>query len=139
MPLTTNFFFSRLRTPIHPLMGSKFCDSSSFVAFDGMHICDCNGVANIVAGSTMRHLIEHEQRLGNNQEARMESINQEKELFYKNNLSTHRMPPLKLSNLTGPGGWALLKGPVVKALNTRCLAPFLAHIAEKYFKTRQTL
>ena len=56
-------------------MASKFCDGPSFVIFDGMHIMDCNGVANIVGGSVIRHLVENEARLGDTQQARMDSIN----------------------------------------------------------------
>ena len=42
------------------------------------------------------------------------------------------MPPLLLDNLDGDGGWATLRGTLVKAANVRHTVPFCQHLVGKY-------
>ena len=97
-----------------------------------MHVADCNGVTNIIAASIIRFLVQHCTALGRTQEARLGQINQRLKDFYALHPGSSRLPVLKLSNLVDAQGWSVLCGQVVKAANTRGLAPFLVELAEEF-------
>ena len=94
---------------------------------------DCNGVANHVAGSVIRSLVYTEARLGTRIQDRLDHINGELLAFYNARPRYNRMPPIRLTNLTGDAGWAVLNGQTVKAANCRALIPFLVELADRYF------
>ena len=61
-------------------------------------------------------------------------MNAEMKTFHKDNPCSSPMPPLSLDNLDGDGGWANLRGPLVKAANVRHTVPFCQHLARKYLQ-----
>lgn len=123
-------FMARM-THRHPLFTSPFADRNLAV-LDLMHIADCNGVANLVGGSILRDLVERDTRLGATQQARLAALNSQLKRFYEERPGYHRIPPLRLQNLTKEG-WAVLNGSTIKAANCRSLSPFLVRICEMLF------
>ena len=87
---------------------------------------------NIVAGSTVRPLVQDEHRLGGRQGHRLAAINQRLKDFYDARPAYNRMAPLRLGNLEHDG-WACLSGAVVKAANTRALSPFLVELCAEFY------
>ena len=96
-----------------------------------MHVFDCKGVANIVGGSIIHHLVLSCQALGRTQALRLLEINRRMALWQQGRPGASRMAPLRLSNLQSDG-WSSLCGPTVKAANTRGLAPFFVLLAEEF-------
>lgn len=96
-----------------------------------MHILDLRGVIAIAGGSLLWKIISSINSLGATQDARLTKVNLMMKDFQRGGAS-HRMPPLKKSNLRCDG-WAMLNGPVIKAANTRALLPFLHFLANKFF------
>ena len=96
-----------------------------------MHIIDLRGVIAIAGGSLIWKIISSINSLGTTQDGRLEEVNAMMKEFQSGG-TTHRMPPLKKSNLR-LDGWAQLSGPIIKAANTRALLPFLEFLANKFF------
>ena len=99
---------------------------------DCMHICDCHGVAAILAGSVIRPLVMSDHRLGTRMDVRLKAINDKLEAFYTARPGYNRMPALRLRNLE-LDGWACLSGATVKAASTRGLAPFLVELCDEFY------
>ena len=118
-------------SPLHPLLASRFA-WRFLTPLDLMHVGDCNGVANIIAGSVIKPLVLYERRLGNNQEERLQAINERMQRFYDERPGYSRMAPLRVGNLTSEG-WCVLNGSTVKAANTRALSPFLVELAAHFY------
>ena len=97
-----------------------------------MHVCDCNGVAAILAGSVIRPLVMSDHRLGTRMDVRLKAINDKLEAFYTARPGYNRMPALRLRNLE-LDGWACLSGNTVKAASTRGLAPFLVELCDEFY------
>jgi hypothetical protein len=130
---STSPFFLRLRQPHHPLVVAEFF-TFWFFRIDIMHLWDCKGVWSIVLGSVLWLLVHQENRLGTNQAARLEAINEKKNLFYAARGVQNRLPKLRLSNLVnGQTHMADLSGQIIKAANTRALLPFAAELAAEFF------
>ena len=123
-------FLARGRVPLHPLLSSSFF-WRGFFPLDLMHIADCNGVANIIAASVIRPLVQSCAALGRTQEVRLAEINRRLKDFYDLRPGYCRMAPIRLSNLLNSLGWSTLCGSTIKAANTRALAPFLVKLAEE--------
>ena len=124
-------FLERVRRPLHPLVASSFF-WRGFMPLDVMHVADCKGAANIIAGSVIRPIILECVPIGATQELRMDAINTRLDEFYAGRPGHNRMPHLRLTNLVSDG-WSCLAGPIVKAANTRALAPFLVVLADEFY------
>ena len=130
--LTSAQYYARARQPLHPLLASSFA-WRFFAPLDLMHLADCHGLVNHVAGSVIGPLVSNERRLGANRAARLKSINDLLRAFYAARPNYNRMPELRMPNLTDSGGWYNLCGKTVKAANCRALAPFLVELAEAFY------
>ena len=122
-------YAARLREPTHPLATSAFF-TRWLMILDLMHLADCKGVAANVFGGVMFCSLRCED-LGNNQGARLDALNGHMACFYDAHLGSHRLAPIKLSNIM-LDGWAELHGPTVKAANTRAVALVFAYLAERF-------
>ena len=98
---------------------------------DLMHVADCHGVANIIAASIIRRIAVTRTDLAPTQHERLDRINERMAAFYDRHPGSNRMPALRLVNLV-KDGWSDLHGPVVKAANTRGLAPFLVELTNEF-------
>ena len=119
----------------HPLLASSF-RWRFLMPLDLMHVADCNGIMNHIAGSVLRPLVTGDLafRLGGGTQAdRLRIINTNLSEFYDSRPGTAKLPGLRLANLVNSSGWACLSGQVVKAANTRGLAPWLVLICDKYY------
>ena len=58
---TSEEYIARASAPRHPLLASEFI-WLGFTPLDAMHVLDCNGLANIVAGGIVCRLIAFENR-----------------------------------------------------------------------------
>ena len=67
---------------------------------DTMHVADCNGAANIVAGPILKYLVSLRQ-LGPNQRSRLQAINSRLVAYYDDNPGSPRMPAIRMSNFGG--------------------------------------
>ena len=123
-------FLERARRPLHPLLSSSLF-WRGFMPLDLMHLLECNGAANIVAGSILQPLTQRRE-LGASQAQRLAHINSLMLEWQQGHRGMIRMPPFRLANLES-NEWACLSGPTIKAANTRSLAPFLVLLAEKFY------
>ncbi len=103
-----------------------------FFYYELMHLADCKGVAAIAFGSVFELLLQ-KAALGPNRAARLAHINGFLRQWYAERPGSHRVPPLRLTNVRGPDGWADLHGPTIKAANTRGLAPLVRDLAREQF------
>ena len=126
-------FKARIARPLHPLVASHYFNKY-FLRLDIMHIIDLKGVIAIAAGSLLLPLVQNDARLGRRQDERMAEINKQMKEFQSQNGTQHTMPPIRYENLHSDG-WACLGSKLVKAANSRCLVPFLRHLAEKYYNS----
>ena len=91
-------YFDRARKPLHPLLASSF-SWRWMTPLDAMHVCDCNGVTAIVAGSVIRPLVLRDHRLGRSQQQRLDAINARLLAFYNARPNYSRMSHVSLWNL----------------------------------------
>ena len=85
---------------------------------DTMHIMDCKGMASTIFGSVVWMLVR-DARLGQNQQQRLDLINERLRRFYSRNPGVHKLPKITLQSIIGSNGWAELCGPAIKAAGTR--------------------
>ena len=122
-------YISRFSFPRHPLVASHYM-TKFFLRLDKMHIFDLKGIIAIAAGSLLLNLVQNCNALGRTQQARMNNLNAQMAAFQEK--QPHKMPPLRIIDLSKDGGWATLSGKLIKAANTRALVPWLKHTADKY-------
>ena len=108
---------SSLQTPVHALLSSPFFSDRALVDVDLMYVADCKGVTALVLGSIVSLLLADD-RLGTSKEARLQLITTMLPECYDQHNGTHRLPPLRLTNVSSDG-WDNLHGPAIKAANTR--------------------
>ena len=77
-------------------------------------------------------LVQTCRALGDNEQKRLDHINKLMKEYQVTYGTSHRMPPLRLTDLKNDN-WACLSGKMVKAANTRCMVPFLNNLAQTYF------
>ena len=121
-----------MKLPLHPLVASHYWNKY-FARADKMHIMDLKGLTAIASGSMLHFLIKNNATLGRVEALRLQELNRVLRKFQSDNKTEHKMPDFRLQDLTNSGGWSVLCGQVVKAANTRCLVPFLKHLANEYF------
>ena len=121
-----------MRLPLHPLAASHYWNKY-FVRADKMHIMDLKGLTAIAGGSIMHYLVKNNNTMGRVEALRVQELNRVLRKFQSDNKVEHRMPDIRIQDLTNSGGWTVLCGQVVKAANTRCLVPFFKHLAIEYF------
>ena len=97
-----------------------------------MHLLDCKGATALVIGGILNTLLR-DGRLGNCQQARLNSINARALDWYKQRPGWIRLPKLLLSNCTGAEGWSVLSGKAIKAANTRHSVPFWKHLVHELY------
>lgn len=134
--VTLDQYRARFRQPLHPLANSKLT-WRYFFFLDCMHIMDCKGMASTIDGSVVFSLIRDE-RLGSNQQQRLDCINNKLRNFYDRNRHLHKLPKITLNSITGSSGWAELAGPAIKAAGTRAAAPFFAELCREFFNSDST-
>ena len=71
--------------------------------------------------------------MGATRDIRLGVVNARLQAYYNTRPGISRLPELRLTNLTNAEGWHVLCGPVVKAANTRKLAPFLVALADEFY------
>jgi len=121
---TTAAFKARFRRPWHPLVAHEIF-TIYFIRYDMMHLNDHHGVASLLIGSVFDvQVCDQAGPLpGANLEARLDFLNADIRGFYSHTLASSRLPKLKLDSFHGPG-FAELRGPLVKAANTRGIIPY---------------
>ena len=129
--LSEAVFQSRCR-PRHPLVGSIYFNSQ-FPKLDVMHVVDHRGLAGCIAGSVLVDLIKRERRLGASQEVRLRTINERLDEWNSNHILSSCLSNIELQNLTREDGWSMLKGPLVKAANTRNLIPYVESLCVEFY------
>ena len=93
---------------------------------------------SIVAGSVLNKLCRGCATLGPTIDTRLAALNAPRREFYSKSRVEHRMPDIRLVNLTARGqadDWSVLHGPTVKAANSRALSPWLVELADLHFAT----
>ena len=131
LPQSNDTYLSKLRRPLHPVAKSIFMNKY-FVRLDHMHVSDLKGVTGIVGGGVIRKCLELP-CLGANQQLRLDELNRLKGVFCRNRPRSHRMPSIRLTNLTADDGWTCLGGPCIKVSNTRAIAPWFEHFVATNF------
>ena len=125
-------FISRVRTNRHhPLADARFF-TVYFFRIDHMHVMDLNGTTGIWAGSVLRLLVNGDYGIGANQQERLDFLNADLDRFHQTNKSSSQLSDLRLQNLV-LDGWSNLNGKLVKAANTRQLAPWVLEISIRFF------
>ena len=87
---------------------------------------------NILVGSVLHPLI-YDARLGRNIAERLAVLSNRLSTFYSSRPRIARLPELRQQTLTNQQNWACLSGVVVKAANTRALAPWMVEIADEFY------
>ena len=124
-------FKARMRLPHHPLIASHYFNKY-LIRLDLMHLVDLKGVIAIAGGSLIQYLHNNCAALGRVKHFRLMSINRLMHEFQTRERTEHRMPPLRSDDLENAQGMWCLSSKLIKAANTRCLLPFLKHLAEQY-------
>ena len=125
-------FVARINAePRHPLAASHYW-CKFFPRLDPMHVNDHRGVISIAAGSLLLKLVKSCTRLGRTQQLRLDKLNEMMKGHQSKHNTEHRMPSLRLQDLTA-NGWGCLSGRIVKAANTRAMLPFLDSLAKEFF------
>ena len=88
---------------------------------DFLNICQKNNELQSSAGSIVSMLLEDD-RLGTSKDLRLQLINTMLAEYFDEHPGTHRLPPLRLANVTSDG-WANLQGPAIKAANVGAAVP----------------
>ena len=119
----------------HPMTGSKYFNKYT-CRNDLMHAMDHHGVYGVIFASVLWYLVHNDGKpsLGSTQAARIEMINVYLKDFYRRNPGINsRIDRIDAKNInsTGPGDYAALGGPHIKAANTRQAMPFLKDIANR--------
>ena len=128
---TNGQFLRHLRTPRHPAAAHPWFNKYTY-RLDLLHILDHHGVANAIFGNILwAHVQTPSQVLpGATQAERLAFLNEDIKAFYTLNAVANRLPPLRLSNLRA-GDFPDLSGAVVKAANTRSLAPYVFELQKR--------
>ena len=103
-----------------------------FVRLDSMHVIDHHGVCGIVCAGVLLELVRNPSGLGATVGDRLAAINRELKLYQSQRMVSSKFPAITRDMLCRGTGWAELKGPLVKAANTRHLTPFVAKMAATY-------
>ena len=96
-----------------------------------MHVADCKCVTALVIGSIVSLLLADD-RLGPSKDVRLQLIDTMLAEYYDQQPGTHRMPPLRLANVTYDR-WANLHGPAIKTANTRAAVPAFRGLCHRWF------
>ena len=125
-------FLRHLRTPRHPAVSHPWFSRHTY-RLDLLHVLGNNGVTASLLGNALWKLVRVASTTvpGDTQAARMDFINEDMRAFYTARRVENRLPPLRISNLTTEGGFPELHGPIVKAANTRSLAPFVLELQRR--------
>ena len=76
----------------------------------------------------------HDDRLGPNQDVRMAAINADLHTYNTAHRVSSSIGELRITNLYhGATNWSELKGPLIKAANTRHLLPFMQVLCDRWF------
>ena len=124
-------FKARMRLPLHPLVASHYFNKY-YVRLDIMHLLDLKGTIAIAGGSLIQYLINNCNALGRVKHFRLININRLMNEFQTRERTEHRMPAFRKDDLENAQGMWCLSSKLIKAANTRCLVPFLKHLAEQY-------
>ena len=120
--VSNDVYLARCRSG-HPVRHSRYFNKY-FIRYDGMDILDHRGVTSVVAGSIVMKLVRQEHRLGSNQPTPLSNINAMIKKHQDEHPVSARMPKLRPQDLVSDG-WDDMSGNLIKAGNTRSLAPAL--------------
>ena len=128
---TQGQFLRRVRAPRHPLLAHGWFNKHSF-RLDMLHILDHHGVSNAVLGNILHHHAHRPSPAlpGRNVEERLAFLNADIQAYYSLHAVGNRLPALRMTNLRG-SDFPDLSGPVVKATNTRNLAPYARELQRR--------
>ena len=115
----------------HPIRNQPYW-SMWFVRFDTMHVIDHHGLCGLLLAGVLLELVRNPSGLGATVADRLAAINRELKRYQSEHLVSSKFPVITRDILCRGTGWAELKGPRVKAANTRHLTPFVAMIAARY-------
>lgn len=133
-------FLAHMRQPRHPFVDHSLFNMHTY-RLDVMHLLDHHGVTSLVAGNIIWiHLRDRDGILpGTTIDERLDFFNNDLRAYYSFRGVRNRLPPLRQSNLMGDSGYPELKGPLVKAANTRSLVPFLLNFQERAVNANPTM
>lgn len=130
-------FLAYYRTPhnYHPLWDFPGIGPDT-IGIDLLHVTDDKGVASIFIGSLFMDLIRSRALGNHNFEQGLDIINDQIYDHYNVTRELNRVPKLGESNLTVVNArgstFPQLRGPGIKAANTRCLMKFCVTLARTY-------
>lgn len=117
----------------HPV--NHFVGVSGYTVFlDLLHICDYRGITSLVIANTLWGIVQ-DREIAHTQEQSLAILNAEVAEFYSVNNVQNRLPEITVSMLIDDKSRTTaqpqLKGPTVKAANTRSLLPYVAELARR--------
>ena len=121
----------------HPLVTSIYWNRF-FVRIDMMHVFDHKGITGIVCAGVLVDVVKNCTDLGRTIDERLQWVNAKLSDWNSRHVVSSRINNLKIDNLEFGGAtqWATLRGPLVKAANTRNLAPFVCSLAHELYGSR---
>ena len=132
--MSNELFMERVRSSRnHPISRAAFANRF-FFRVDVMHVYDHHGIACITVASTIKHKLCEDERLGPNQNSRLDAVNALLDTFNSESKATLRIPKFKMSNLNLEG-WSELHGPLYKSAICRHCAQFSLYFAQRYYTT----
>ena len=131
-------FMRHLRAPRHPAAAHPWFNMYTY-RLDLLHILDHHGVSNTIFGNVLWAHIRGPSPVlpGTTQGERIGFLNEDIKAYYDLNAVANRLPPLRVSNIR-PGDFPELSGSVVKAANTRSLAPYVLDLQRRATTTDPT-
>ena len=130
--MSNDAFIARMRSVRHPITRSKYFHKF-FFRNDVMHCLDCKGLTATVIGGIIAKVVKNPAVAGTDPAERLQTVNREMKEFQKTQGNNSKMPRIRLADLKSDG-WNMLSGVLVKAANTRQLAPFAEHLARTYLR-----
>ena len=116
---------------MHPLVAHAWFSKYTY-RYDLLHMWDHHGITSTAVGCIFDHHVRRGSVLpGPNLQARLDCLNDDIKACESATAVTHKLPTLKLSNLTRDGDFPDLHGQAVKAANTRAVVPYCVELQRR--------
>ena len=124
-------YLAHFRQPLHPLVAHGWFNRFSY-RHDILHMWDHHGITSTSVGCVLDHHVREASAVlpGNNQQIRLDFLNDDIRAFNSARGVLNKLPKLKLSNLT-KDGFPDLHGQAVKAANTRSVIPYVVELQRR--------
>ena len=127
-------FLSNIRTPLHGMVQWPWFNKFS-CRLDPLHIMDYRGVGSHIAGNIFWHFVSSGFPGCANQAESLDALNLKRIQFQKATGVQHRLPSIEKTSFFGNSpvttSFPILRGPGIKASNTRCCASFVLSLAQE--------